>query len=67
MNQSYPFILVPPILNHSSYAKNIIDEKKELEIKCDYVNHFFKAFLRKKILRTSKMFNRYCLISKPWL
>ena len=64
MNQSYPFILVPPILNHSSYAKNIIDEKKELEIKCDYVNHFFKAFLRKKILRTSKMFYLFLTLSE---
>ena len=55
VNQLYPFILVPPILDNSIFLKYINDEKKELEIKCDYINKFFEAFLRKKILRTSKL------------
>ena len=55
VNQLYPFILVPSILDNSIFLKYINDEKKELEIKCDYINKFFEAFLRKKILRTSKL------------
>jgi hypothetical protein len=64
INQFYPFILVPPVINNSTYVKNIIDEKKELEIKCEYVKLFFKAFLRKKILRTSKMFYLFLTLSE---
>ena len=64
VNQFYPFILVPPVINNSTYVKNIIDEKKELEIKCEYLKLFFKAFLRKKILRTSKMFYLFLTLSE---
>ena len=64
VNQFYPFILVPPVINNSTYVKNIIDEKKELEIKCEYLKLFFKAFLRKKILRTSKIFYLFLTLSE---